>query len=63
MIKSFLELKLKMSGSSITSGIMIENLEKNSEFEKLMNLKIRDLSIQIIPLKSNVHINRLRIIG
>ena len=52
-----------MSGSSITSGIMIENEERNSEFERLMDLKIRDLSIQIIPLKSNVHINRLRFIG
>ena len=52
-----------MSGCSIISGTMIENFEANSDFERLMNLKKRDLSIQIIPLKSNVHINRLRIIG
>ena len=28
-----------------------------------MNLKIRDLSLQIIPLKSNIHINRFRMVG
>ena len=52
-----------MSGSSITSGILTDNIENLSEIERLMNLRIKDLSIQIIPLKSNIHINRLRMVG
>ena len=51
-----------MSGSCVTSGILTEKNE-SLEIERLMNLKIKDLSILIIPLKSNIHINRLRIIG
>ena len=52
-----------MSGSIISSGIYTENNDNIPEIERIMNLKIMDLSIQIIPLKINKHINRLRMVG
>ena len=52
-----------MSGSSISSGIFTENEENHPEIERIMNLKINDLSIQIIPLKKDNYINLIRQIG
>ena len=52
-----------MSGSSISSGIFTENEENNPEIKRIMNLKIKDLSIQIIPLKKDNYINFIRQIG
>ena len=52
-----------MSGSSTSSGIFTENEENYPEIERIMNLKINDLSIQIIPLKKGNYINIIRQIG
>jgi len=52
-----------MSGSSISSWIFTENEENYPEIERIMNLRIKDLSIQIIPLKKENYINLIRQIG
>lgn len=54
-----------MSGSSISTGLLGENrkyfLEK--QIEKIMDLKIIDLSIQIIPLWKNENATKAKVVG
>ena len=52
-----------MSGSSISSGILTNNEEDIPEIERIMKLKIKELSIQIIPLTTNKNVNNIRMFG
>ena len=52
-----------MSGSFISSGIPTNNKKKPPEIEKIMDLKIKSLSIHILPLIINNQLNILRIVG
>ena len=51
-----------MSGSILSSGNLIYNKDSPSFFHRLSNLKIKDLSIHIIPLTTNTSVNGLRYI-
>ena len=52
-----------MSGSLISTGILTNKGKKLLKVEKLLDMKIEDLSIQIIPLWLNTGITFLRNIG
>ena len=52
-----------MSGSFLSSGKITCIKEKPSEIFRLKQLKIKSLSIQVIPLSNNASINSLRYIG
>ena len=53
-----------MSGNFISTGLITNNGKKElKEIERLMNLKINDLSIQVIPLSTSNIVNWTRVIG
>jgi len=52
-----------MSGSLISTGLLTNKGEKLLKIEKLLDMKIEDLSIQIIPLWLNTGITFFRNIG
>ena len=53
-----------MSGNFISTGLITNNGKKElKEIERLMNLKINDISIQVIPLSTSNIVNWTRVIG
>ena len=52
-----------MSGKSISSGVLTNNGDKLLQIEKFLDLRIEDLSIQIIPLAFNTWITFLKHVG
>lgn len=52
-----------MSGKSISSGVLTNNGDKLLQIEKFLDLRIEDLSIQIIPLAFNTGITFLKHVG
>lgn len=52
-----------MSGSFISTGMLTNNGEAKLKIERIMNLRIENLSIQIIPIKFNSGLTFLRGVG
>lgn len=52
-----------MSGSFISTGMLTNNGEAKLKIERIMNLRIENLSIQIIPIQFNSGLTFLRGVG